>query len=182
MRVSLAAKPQGDTTTPGLAVKFLIDGHPSLNFMSMYSLDGQKGYNFFKNDFSNFLEPPQNPLLKTLASVFSLVSIDPTKIDVSFLASRRTNGELVPSEQRVAPYQIFLLPNREELNFADAEHEVRDDFATIAPGTRLYTVYALLKGSNQRVEMGTIETKDRFVASSFGDSRLFFRHEAIDEK
>jgi hypothetical protein len=180
-RLSLAAKPGGGKSTPGLAIKFLIDGQPSKNFMAMYSLDGQEGFNFFENDFSNFVAPPQALPIKILAKGFSLVTSDPTKIDVSFLGTTEQNGAAVPSANAKGPMQIFLKPNKRELAFAQEEHDVRDDFATIKPGTVLYSVYANVPGAREAQEIGKIVTTSRFVSSSYGDERLFFRHEAIDK-
>ena len=57
IRVSLATL--GDPYIPGLALKILIDGAPSVNFHVMYSLDGQgSNRNFFFNTFSNVIPSP----------------------------------------------------------------------------------------------------------------------------
>ena len=48
-RLSLAASPEAIDYTPGMAVKFLVDGQPSLNLHVMISLNGQgENWNFFE--------------------------------------------------------------------------------------------------------------------------------------
>lgn len=180
MRVSLATKPDAGGTVPGLAVKLFVDGKPSKNFMAMNALDGQESYNFFQKDFTNWIGDPESPVLKIFMQAFKLVSSDPAKIDVSFLADTTQDGRVLGSDSVVAAEQIYLEPNRKQLNFSDEAHEVRNDMGTIEAGTELYKVFARAKGSSQKIEVGAIVLKDRFIASRFGDENLFFRHENID--
>jgi hypothetical protein len=68
-------------------------------------------------------------------------------------------------------------------------HDFRDDLATIAPGTVLFSVYGTDSQQTGTTEaqqsenrsnaqlIGNIKTMSEFVASSYGDSRLFFRHQ-----
>jgi len=60
-----------DPFTPGLALKLLVDGDSSVNFHAMYSLDGQKEPNFFKNTFTTHVAPPKRFLLKILGFFFT---------------------------------------------------------------------------------------------------------------
>jgi len=50
-------------TAPGIGVKFLRDGIDSANFVAMYSVDGQQGWNFFKNDLLNHIPKASLALL-----------------------------------------------------------------------------------------------------------------------
>jgi hypothetical protein len=73
-------------------------------------------------------------------------------------------------------------------------HDVRDDFAAIAPDTRVYEIravpekYRSLDYANYTHQMAEefvkesehiadIVTTSRFLSSSFGDDGIFFRHQ-----
>ena len=62
MRISETFKvvPHVSKTIPGHAVKFFRDGMYSANFVAMFSFDGQKSYNFFKNRWTTILREPNN--------------------------------------------------------------------------------------------------------------------------
>lgn len=179
IRLSLAKKPEKREIVPGLAIKFFIDRHPSINFMAMPSLEGQSSFNFFENDFSNCIDSSDDWILTLLSALFSKVSTDPFKVDVTSCFMILSNAERV-AQPKVAS-KLKLVPNRKQLNFsANEEHDVRLDFATIQPGTVLYDVYAVdTLGSDSL--MGHLMTKDHFVASEFGDQRLFFRHQRYEQ-
>ena len=168
VRLSLANKPSEESSSPGAAFKFFVNGKPSRNFMAMFSLEGQAGHNFFKNPFSNHIAKPKGFATKILAQLFGLVAKDPTKVDVSHLAKMTQNGVEVTNP--VAPVKISLVPNK-ELSFAEQLHDVRDDFASIEKGTTLYDVEVNGK------KIGHYETTTEFVSSKEGDEGLFFRHE-----
>jgi hypothetical protein len=177
IRLSLAKKPDGTTTIPGAAIKFLLDGAPSVNFMAMASLSGQPSYNFFKMDFSNVVAPPDNFILKILANAFATVSKDPTKVDVSDLFRVLPNGEKVPLPKVAS--KLRLIPNRELLTFADAAHDVREDQLNIPIDSKLYDIYAA--DDVTETLLGSIVTTNKFVCSKFGDEQLFFRHQRFDK-
>jgi len=179
-RLSLAAKPSATSTVPGIGVKFLVDGRPSLNFVAMYSLDGQPSYNFFANEFSTFINPTTSGPLKILAAAFSTATQDPTKVDVAYMAKVNQDGSTVSAP--VAPEKLILVPNRSQLEFDAASHEVRDDLGTIASGTTLYSVYGVMAGGGGRIYIGRIVSSSRFIASQFGDQKLFFRHQRFNNQ
>jgi hypothetical protein len=177
IRLSLAKKPDKTTTIPGAAIKFLLDGVPSVNFMAMASLSGQPSYNFFKMDFSNVVPPPDNFILKILANAFATVSKDPTKVDVSELFRVLPNGEKVAQPKMAS--KLRLIPNRELLTFPDTAHDVREDQLNIPIDSKLYDVYAA--DNVTETLLGSIVTTDKFVCSKFGDEQLFFRHQRFDK-
>lgn len=179
-RLSLAAKPAASGTAPGIGVKFLVDGQPSANFVAMYSVEGQQSYNFFANEFSTFIGTPVSCPKKMLMSAFATATADPTKVDSAFLAKTNQDGTVVT--QPVAPEKLIFVPNRQQLAFENGSHEVRDDFKNIAADTVLYRVYGVRTASEERIYIGDIVTTSRFVASQFGDEKLFFRHQRFNDK
>ena len=62
MRISETVKvtPEVAKTAPGHGVKFFRDGMYSANWVTMFSFDGQKSFNFFKNRWTTVLREPNN--------------------------------------------------------------------------------------------------------------------------
>jgi hypothetical protein len=188
LRASVTGDPSDRGFAPGLAIKFLIDGKPSANFSALVSLVGQgQNYNFFEHEFSNIV-PVVNDLGPRLINlIFSRVTRYPTKLYLEDFAKLTQKGQ---SESKPHyPSQIFLAPNPQLKFPATPPHDFRDDLKTISPNTKLFTVFAVdpAKVSDKLIdrpeyrqqaqEIGYIETTSEFIASSFGDSQLFFRHQ-----
>jgi hypothetical protein len=87
------------------------------------------------------------------------------------------------------PTQLFLVPSS-MVQFSESPgRDFRNDLATITPGTILFSVYGIdLKQVHANPApqpdprrdaqlIGEIKTTSEFIASSYGDSRLFFRHQ-----
>lgn len=106
VRLSIAAPPTLAGFTPGMALKFFIDGGPSMNLQVMSSLEGQgQNYNFFLNSFSNSLPPITSPLaansiwefakltnLKIVEKIFATAKANPRELSVKHLASVQQDG------------------------------------------------------------------------------------------
>ena len=62
MRISETVKttPEVAKTVPGHGVKFFRDNMYSANWVAMFSFDGQKSFNFFKNRWTTILREPNN--------------------------------------------------------------------------------------------------------------------------
>lgn len=65
MSVASPPDPEVLNLRPGMGLKILRDGMDSANLVAMYSVAGQASWNFFENDFSNFI-PPAPPSLEVL--------------------------------------------------------------------------------------------------------------------
>lgn len=188
LRASLTGDPNDRGFAPGLAIKWLIDGNPSEDFSALVSLTGQgKNYNFFANEFSNIVPVVNQIGPKLINLIFMRVSKHPTKLSLQGLGEVDQQGHFVTNDR--SPTQIFLVPDQ-TVQFAESPgHDFRDDLATIAPGTVLFSVYGTdsphtgttaaqqAENRSQATLIGQIKTTSEFVASSYGDSRLFFRHQ-----
>ncbi len=187
LRLSVTGDPTKRGFAPGLAAKFFIDGQPSANFSALVSLDGQgKNYNFFANEFSNIVPVVNRLGPKLINLIFRRTSRYPTKLDLQNLGVVRQDGQAEKAPHY--PLRIFLVPHK-AVQFAEAPpHDFRTDLATIAPGTALFSVYGVDPANgNDGVDqpdyrqnaqlIGSIETTSEFVASDYGDRRLFFRHQ-----
>ena len=187
LRLSVTGDPSDRGFAPGLAIKWFIDGTVSEDFSALVSLTGQgNNYNFFANEFSNIVPVVRQIGPKLINLIFMRVTKYPTKISLKRL------GEIDQQGQSMAhpayPTQLFLVPNQ-TVQFSESPgRDFRNDLATITPGTVLFSVYGIdsNQGDNQTSQseqrhnaqlIGHIKTTSEFIASSYGDSRLFFRHQ-----
>jgi hypothetical protein len=119
--------------------------------------------------------------------IFRRVSKFPTKLWLQDFGEVNQHGQLETHLHH--PYQIFLVPNPAIQFPVSPPHDFRHDLATVAPGTSLFLVYGVepskvedrLIGKPRHRQnaqlIGQIETTSEFVASDYGDRRLFFRHQ-----
>lgn len=169
-------------------------------------------HDFFANELSNYVSPEPDDAKSAMSSlVFSIGArtAEPTRIRVDNMAKVLVDGTTVAAIN--APSQVFFVP-REEVTglFATEEHDYRIDLMSLAAGTVIYDVYATnrpfpsdLEGgctrpSNWRicfdgkgeaskrrrsaVKIGELTLESDFVASEFGDSGIFFKHQKSEDK
>lgn len=176
-RLSLAADPESIGFAPGMAIKCFTEGNnPSVNFISMYSLDGQgEDYNFFSNEFSNIVEEPASMALKVVEStVFNRASKCATWLSLEQFASLGNEGQL--SGPVSHPVQLFLVPTK-EAQFSSAKgRDFRNDLETLSAGTKLWYVEATATRGGERVRIGEIATRSSFISAKYCDETLFFQH------
>jgi len=95
----------------------------------------------------------------------------------------------------VVPYRLTFRPTSQAITSSDPTVDFREDLARNIPtGTAIYEVFALDEGAERDLnrqgvsspegllihgkKIGTISTESEFIASSYGDYRLFFKHSA----
>jgi hypothetical protein len=198
LRLSVTGDPADRGFAPGLAWKAFIDGKPSENVSALYTLSGQGGnHNFFANELSQYVLPEVNDTLGTTL-LFSAVSLRPTQLRLDDMAEVSQDG--TPVTQVKAPTQIYFVPRTEvKSRFTSEPHDFRNDLLTLPTGTKLYDVYATsmaiktsiipsvsLSYANQRrssaTKIGELELTSPFIASAFGDSGIFFKHQRYEDK
>jgi hypothetical protein len=193
LRLSVTGDPSARGFAPGLALKLFIDGKPSENFSALVSLTGQgDNYNFFAHEFSNIV-PTVNQIGPRLINlIFRRVSKYPTKLFLADMSEFDQRGQIV--KEPCYPSQVFLVPNP-SVQFPETPgRDFREDLATIPSGTRLFSVYGVDPSEVSDEEMGKpeyrqkakllgyIQTNSEFISSSYGDIRLFFRHQRFRDK
>jgi hypothetical protein len=176
-RLSLAGNPSLLGYTPGMAIKFLIDGKPSINLHVMNSLSGQgDDHNFFALPFSNIIpDPPFHLFL--LAQAFSRVKKPPTELNVNGITSVQTNGRNLAIDEVQPVYQLVFVPNPELAMDADTDVDFRFDLEQIDEGALLYTVYAKDTKDSELRRVGKLMSASKFVSSQYADENLFFQHQ-----
>jgi hypothetical protein len=188
VRLSLTGDPGDRGFAPGLAIKWFVDGNPSEDFSALVSLTGQgNNYNVFANEFSNIVPVVNQIGPKLINLIFRRVTKYPTKLSLKGLGEVEQQGRSVDHPHY--PTQLFLVPEPTIQFSENPGRDFRNDLAAIAPGTILFSVYGTdsdqagtteAQQAENRLKsqlIGHIKTTSEFIASSYGDSRLFFRHQ-----
>ncbi len=175
VRISAAVNPDQFAFTPGMGLKFLVDGKPSENIIAMYSLDGQ-GDNRqpFANTFSNVIDDPSSFALKALKTIFERASKHATHIAAEHLSEIDSLGGIVAAP--VAPEKLSFVPTAEAQAPVDKDGEFRNTLTQLNPGVTLYNVYAKDSAGKDAGLIGKLILESKFVSSIYGDENLFFRH------
>lgn len=198
LRLSVTGDPNDRGFAPGLAWKAFVDGQPSKNVSALYTLSGQgNNHNFFANELSQYVSTEANETLGTTI-LFSAVTLKPTLLRVDDMAKVNQDGTKVSKPK--APTQIYFVPRAEvKSRFASTPHDFRQDLMSLEEGTKLYDVYATsteiktsilpslnTKYANERRssarKIGEIELTSPFIASAFGDTGVFFKHQRHEDK
>jgi hypothetical protein len=180
---------------PGLGLKFPIDGaHPSENAVLMRGLDRQSGPSVFAHPFSNLLPDPSplNVIMRIVKERFESVVETGHGLHqpVDNLARIHVDGSLVADPQVRAPYRLILAPTPGAVQATAGAGDFRITLARdIATGARIYEVFALDASEDaalgdvpledrlgQARRIGSLSTESPFIASAYGDFRLFFKH------
>jgi hypothetical protein len=198
LRLSVTGDPADRGFAPGLAWKAFVDGTPSQNVSALYTLSGQgDNHNFFANELSQFVQTEANETLGTTI-LFSAVTLKPTLLRVDDMAKVKQDGTAVATPK--APTQVYFVPRAEvKSRFATTPHDFREDLMGIEEGTKVYDVYATSVGiktsifpslntkyanerRNSARKIGEIELASPFIASAFGDTSVFFKHQRNEDK
>lgn len=159
----------------------------------------------FQHPFTNILPLPRqvNLVMRVVKRRFERVVAEGRGLHqpVDNLARVHGDGRPVPAADVRAPHRLILAPTAEVQERSDPTIDFRDDLARNVPaGTRIYEVFALDEEEEQalrdrtaggggrpgrvRLEallpgarrIGTVTTESEFIASKYGDYRLFFQH------
>ena len=183
-----------DSFTPGMALKFFIDGKQSINTHVMASLDGQgSDLNFFSNPMSNVIPRPRRKILKIGAKLFERTI---KKLRKNVPESDRGGsafmrpitrfhqwdrfGKKFYGEDGKPVKHIIFNPTKagKSLDRKD-KRDLRMKLAEIRPGTILYDVIVddnnPNKPSTTAVKIGHLILKSEFVPSWFGDEVINFQ-------
>ncbi len=188
-RLSMATKPTKTTIVPGLALKFFISGHESVNLQIMNSTDGQKSHNFFEMPFSNIIPLPDSFVTRLVHELFLKAAVafgakdpDPTRLTVEHLAKIQIDGTPVVTPK--SPFRLVFKPTLAAgalMKDAAVGTDFRTSLARYPVGHVMYDVYALEKGESSddlpaSKLVGQLIPSTNIVASSYGDEKLNFQH------
>ena len=195
LRFSYAGPVLGIGIVPGLGLKLLLDGdRPSENAVMMRMLDGQSEHSVFEHPFTNRLPDPNatNMIMRGVKERFETVVSSPHGLDqpVDNFARVQVNGQPVTGAVR-APFRVILAPTRDARLKSNPQIDFRTDLARNIPsGTTIYDILALDEADDDRTaeiedlvpkatRIGSLTTESEFIASAYGDYRLFFKHSDV---
>jgi hypothetical protein len=190
IRLSAAIQPDYTKTTaagadgnfvPGFGLKFLRSGVPSGNLVAMFSVDGQKSWNFFENDFSNHIPDPVGSGQKALAQKFATATPKIGSVGLSDIATYDQNGKKESNPK--FPFEIIFVPDSgiKSRFTSDYKQVFTEQLKTIPSGSTLYKVYTKATPTSGKVQIGNIVLTSKLTPSYFGDKYLFFKHQDMQE-
>lgn len=187
-----SATPTGYKMFPGLGIKFLRSGVRSANFVALSAMfdkkESQDGWDFWKETFSNHVAPPS--ALMALGK-FQQASGCITMVGLSDVCTYTQSGEAVDSPK--FPYEVQFKPSAairasggqtgkwKESGGVDAE--MLDKLSAIRGGVHLFDVFAKASPGEGEdlVKLGTMTTTSQCHRSLFGDEKLFFQHQRMED-
>jgi len=176
--------------TPGLGIKFTRSGVPDGDFVMLHSLEGIQAWNFFSLNQTNHIEPASG-VIAIAAEKFKDASQCPYQVGLSDLATySQDGGESYPPK---FPFKLLAVANPEletgrRGETLDAMHAEID---AIPLGTSVYKLYACAEPSGDEMKpagscggallLGDMVTASQCTTSRFGDEKMHFRHQRIEE-
>lgn len=163
--------------TPGMAVKFFIDGKPSVNIHVMHGLThDQEQCHPFKDSFSNIIDPPSG-FLAFAAKTFQIIAKEKggnaNHLTLDHLADV---GEETPK----AVHKIEFRASKKALSLPfHCSYEYREimSYTYLKEGVKLYDVFANSSEGEELKKIGELMLDSSFVTSEYGDKVLFFQHD-----
>jgi hypothetical protein len=167
---------------PALALKVPVAGHPSVNLFAMPNQHGAKTGDVFAHTYSNALPAASDLPMRLVARAFQKTAkaLQTTRLYAQYLplhepAGIRQDGTREPTP--VVPDRIELRPTGALHTSKDGQPDWRTELALLEPGTTLFDAWVAAAIDQPAEPLGRLVLKSRFVASAYGDERLFFRHD-----
>lgn len=167
---------------PGLALKFFVDAHSSLNTVALHTIDGQgKNYNFFEYPFSNIIPPAKSVFMRNVLDFFTKAArvFNPDgnamKVSITPFSKIRVDGKLETTP--VAPKQLYFHSNSKCNSDPDDSRDFRIKLGELPAGIKLFDVFVKKSDiTDELLLIGEIRLDSKFIASKYGDEKLFFQH------
>lgn len=183
----------GDNSSENLVVMRKLDRQqPPRRFLSKHSHNS-----VFQNAFTNILPLPRvtNVIMRVVNRRFETVVEKSRGLHQSpdNLARVHQDGQPVPGDEVNAPYRLIFVPTEQARRLSNPRIDFRLDLArNVGAGAVIYEVFGLSESeeeglrsmgvtgleemARQAHRVGSVAVESEFVASSYGDFRLFFRH------
>lgn len=173
----------GGNFLPSLAFKFFIDGRASTNVLVLPSEYREKGdIRCFSSTYCNATPPAKELDTKLVQNRFQATAkaLEATRLYAVYLplhdfASIRADG--TKPESPVVPDRIEFVPTDDVKKACPELPEFRKAMAAIPSGTVLFKVFAAPKIDAPLQPIGEVRQESPWVASAYGDTRLFFQHD-----
>lgn len=181
--VRLSDATGGARFTPSLALKLPIDEKPSLNFFGLpAAARDPKDRDFLSGAFANSTPVPMSFDAKLLGRSFQKTAealkatrVYPVYLPLHHLAGAKLDGSAV--REPVVPDRIELHPTDEARAAFDRTIDFRAALAAFPAGLRLFELRIASAIDAPAEPYGSLVLETAFVASRYGDERLFFQHD-----
>jgi hypothetical protein len=173
----------GGTFAPSLAIKFLVDAQPSLNYLALPSAHRDPGDpDFLTSVYSNSAPPPKNFDNKLIIRAFDRTAkalggkrLYGIYLPLHHLAQRERDGRAVADAK--VPDRIELHPTAAARAAASSGVDWRVMLGKLPVGLSLFEVRAAPKIDVGATVIGELRLESSFIASRYGDEQLFFQHD-----
>lgn len=173
----------GGSFLPSLAFKFFVDGRSSTNVLVLPSEYREKGdRRCFSSTYCNASPPARELDMKLVHRSFTKTAkaLDASRLYAVYLplhdfASIRADGSKPDSP--VVPDRIEFVPTDAVKKACPDLPEFRKALAAIPSGTVLFKVFGAPKIDAPLQAIGDVRLDSSWVASAYGDTRLFFQHD-----
>lgn len=164
---------------PGVGIKFLRDGVTSANFVALRSTGPGGSKDYFSKDLTNHGAPPT--ALQALMK-FQQASACISMVGLSDVCQYDQDG--TKAANLVFPFQIFFEPTGEFTTADDpskTDEQLLKELSSIPVGTHIYDVYTAQTPTGPKTKLGAMKTTTQCVQSVWGDTRLGFKHQRMEE-
>jgi hypothetical protein len=173
----------GGTFSPSLAIKFLVDGQASLNYLALPSAYRDPADpDFLTSVYSNSAPAPRSFDTKLIGRAFDRTAkaLGGTRLygiylPLHHLAQRELDGRAVADAK--VPDRIELHASAAARAAAKSGADWRVVLAGLPIGLTLFEVHAAPKIDVATTLIGELQLESSFVASRYGDERLFYQHD-----
>ena len=170
--------------TPAAAMKFLRTGVSSANVVFINSLLPMENdnHNFFAIPLRNHVPDESDTASTILLEKFCQTGHCVSKVGLSDICSYDQDGNYQPMP--IFPFKIEVVPG--DVSFQENKPNSMEDFMsqfrTITMGTKIYGLKAYESPDDfEGTFLGNVVTTDTCTSSFYGDTKLFFKHQYIEE-
>ncbi|MDI1445333.1 hypothetical protein [Polyangium sp. 6x1] len=173
----------GGSFMPSIALKFMIMGYASRNLLALPNdYRAKNDLRCFSSAFCNATVPAKEFDSKLVQGAFQRTAeaLGGTRLygvylPLHHIAGISTDGTPVPKP--VVPDRVEFHPTEEAKRACPDGLDFRLSLARVPAGIKLFDVHVAAKIDEPTQPMGELWLDTPFVASRFGDERLFFAHD-----
>lgn len=173
----------GGAFLPSIALKFMVSGKPSLNLLALPNDYRAKGdLRCFSSVYCNATVPAKEFDSKLVQGAFEKAAkalggtrLHAVYLPLHHLAGMSADGAAV--ESAVVPDRVEFHPTDEVKRACPDARDFRVSLGRVPSGIKLFDVRGAAKIDAKAEPMGEVWLESGFVASRYGDERLFFAHD-----
>lgn len=173
----------GGSFAPSIALKFLVTGKASLNFLGLPNDYREKGdLRCFSSVYCNSTVPAKEFDTKLVQGAFQKAAkaLGGTRLYSVYLPLHHLAGmgaDGAAAENPVVPDRVEFHPTEEAKRACPEALDFRLSLGRMPAGIKLFDVRVAAKIDQPAEPMGEVWLDSTFVASKYGDERLFFAHD-----